>query len=121
MWCGGSPTDRLSLTLLFHPIAAAEYYRALTIQLGRVVGSFQIIIAWLRAVWLFLGPARPWTHAMMTVMNKTDPEKLGPTPTQHSANGQILTGSPWKMGHMLNVINVIRSTVICQTLNQNTK
>ena len=42
----------------------------------------------------------------MTVMNKTDPEKVGPTPTQHSANGQILTGSPWKMGHMFkNVIN----------------
>ena len=59
---------------------------------------------------------------MMTEMNKTDPEKVGPTPTQHSANGQIPTGSPWKMGHMFDaVINVIRSTVICQTLNQNTK
>ena len=44
----------------------------------------------------FVGWCWPWAHTMMTEMNKTDPEKVGPTPTLRSA-----TWSPWKLGHNL--------------------
>ena len=58
MWSGGSHADCLTdpsiPSILFHckEILSSINHPA---REGRV-GSFQIIIAWLRAVWLFVGP-----------------------------------------------------------------
>ena len=119
MWSGGSHADCLTdpsiPSILFHckEILSSINHPA---REGRV-GSFQIIIAWLRAVWLFVGPGWPWTHAMMTVMNKTDPEKVRGSNTNTTFSQWSDTDWPDHLGKWVTCSNVINSNKVNSNLS----